>query len=71
MRKYWHSERIKWRVISAGEEDGGTGHGPHDVFPPGHRVYAESMGENPIHLDFYQTGSFIGMLPPERIRTVT
>ena len=41
---------------------GGTGHGPHDVYPDGHHVTAMSMEEDNAFIQFYQTGCFINMI---------
>jgi hypothetical protein len=52
---------------------GGIGHGPHDVYPDGHYVTArkilrkDTLGDKK---EFYQTGCFNGMYPPEKITLV-
>lgn len=40
---------------------GGTGHGPHDVYPDGHRVFCVQIGTG-TKVDFYQTGHFTAMI---------
>ena len=45
---------------------GGTAHGPHDVFPDGHKVIAQKLKDgkydpNGIEISFYQSGSFTVM----------
>lgn len=45
-------------------DGGGTGHGPHDVYPDGWHVYARRLNHNRTYnpqaeqMDFYQSGSF-------------
>lgn len=48
-------------------EGGGTAHGPHDVYPDGHHVWArpEDGGDE---IDFYQSGCFTNTVPPEKVR---
>lgn len=41
---------------------GGTGMGPHDVFPDGHHVFCERADNPLIRVDFYQTGCFTAMI---------
>lgn len=41
---------------------GGTGMGPHDVYPDGHHVYCERPHDK-RKVDFYQTGAFTAMIP--------
>ena len=49
---------------------GGIGHGPHDVYPDGHYVTArkilrkDTLGDKK---EFYQTGCFFNVYPPEKI----
>lgn len=45
-------------VTGTAMDGGGTGHGPHDVFPNGHHVFAEKL-DNGTRVDFYQSGAFI------------
>jgi len=42
-------------------EGGGTGHGPHDVYPNGHHVFCKSLTSGK-ELDFYQSGCFSCMI---------
>lgn len=71
----------EWLVVKTSVSGGGTAHGPHDVYPDGHRVFCHMFhgfnresGQPKINetfgLKFYQTGCFIGMLPPEKIDLV-
>lgn len=48
---------------------GGTGHGPHDVYPDGHHVVAQEVGGERL-VRFYQSGCFVGMRPPEDIELI-
>lgn len=50
---------------------GGTGHGPHDVYPDGHQVVARELEAKKRLVRFYQSGCFIGMCPPENIELVS
>ncbi len=57
-------------------DGGGTGHGPHDIFPDGYHVTAVmleldgSYNENRICIDFYQSGCFTAMILPNEIKPV-
>jgi len=49
---------------------GGTGHGPHDVYPDGWHVTAQKMTEDEddyIIVHFYQSGCFTAMIRPEEL----
>lgn len=48
----------KYIVVKTTFDGGGTGHGPHDVYPDGHHVHCISADGSKRKLDFYQTGSF-------------
>ena len=56
-------------VVRAALEGGGTGHGPHDVYPDGWHVTACRLHEDGTYdpaghlVDFYQSGCFNDMLP--------
>ena len=52
----------KYIVVKTNSEGGGTGHGPHDVYPDGHRVYCVKADDSTVKVDFYQTGSFTAMI---------
>jgi len=43
-------------------EGGGTGHGPHDIYPDGHHVFCEKIDNENIKVDFYQSGCFTAMI---------
>ncbi len=51
-------------VINTAHGGGGTGHGPHDVYPDGHGVTAKklkqdgSWDDNGLEIFFYQSGCF-------------
>lgn len=51
-------------VINTEMTGGGTGHGPHDVYPDGWKVLAKKLSEggewdhDGVHISFYQSGSF-------------
>lgn len=55
---------------------GGTGHGPYDIYPDGHRVTARRLNRDGTYnsrnrqVEFYQTGSFSGMIEPKHIERV-
>ena len=51
----------KYIVTGTSFEGGGTGMGPHDVYPSGHHVYCEKVNNNKIKVDFYQSGCFTAM----------
>lgn len=53
----------RYVVIKTSEEGGGTRHGPHDVYPDGHRVYCVKADDENVKIDFYQTGCFTAMIP--------
>lgn len=49
--------RGEYVVTSTVMDGGGTGHGPHDVYPDGYHVFLKSIdGEHEV--DFYQSGCF-------------
>jgi len=56
----------EWVVISTTMTGGGTGHGPHDIYPDGHQITCRKLKPNSNEIDwtvkekkFYQSGSFI------------
>lgn len=51
----------KYIVYKTAMDGGGTGHGPHDVYPDGHHVYCENV-ETKERVDFYQSGCFTCMI---------
>lgn len=55
----------RYVVTGTSQEGGGTGMGPHDVYPDGHRVRCVSVepGKEGLRLNFYQTGAFTAMIP--------
>lgn len=55
---------MRWRVEKVAQSGGGTGMGPHDVYPDGHHVVATCGG---ITLTFYQSGCFNGMVSPAAV----
>lgn len=52
----------KYVVIQTKMTGGGTGHGPHDVYPDGHYVTCKNL-KNDFEVSFYQTGCFNVMNP--------
>ncbi|MCP4101413.1 MAG: hypothetical protein GY750_08315 [Lentisphaerae bacterium] len=56
----------KYVVVKTSLEGGGAGHGPHDIYPDGHRVYCVKADlyahDRTVKVDFYQTGSFTAMI---------
>lgn len=55
---YFAGEYIVVKTVMDG---GGTGHGPHDLYPDGHHVYCERTHDR-MKIDFYQTGCFTAMI---------
>lgn len=53
----------RYAVYKTSYDGGGTGHGPGDVYPSGHHVFAERLDDPSVKVDFYQSGSFTAMLP--------
>jgi hypothetical protein len=49
-------------VTHVASDGGGTGMGPHDVYPDGHHVHCERTSDR-LKVDFYQTGCFTAMIP--------
>ena len=55
---------------------GGTGHGPHDIYPDGHHVIAKQLDdnrdydENGLEINFYQSGCFTAMIYAKDIEKV-
>jgi len=68
----------EWVVVSTCMTGGGTGHGPHDIYPDGHQITVRKLeiGTNCIdwsveEMKFYQSGGFIDavmidVIKPER-----
>lgn len=52
----------RYVVYKTTYDGGGTGHGPHDVFPDGHHVHCLLLADQSVRTNFYQTGCFNGML---------
>lgn len=54
----------RYIVTKTAMEGGGQGgHGPHDVYPNGHRVYCVSVDNDPKQeVNFYQSGAFTAMI---------
>ncbi len=68
--------KAEYVVIEAKMQGGGTGHGPHDVYPDGWYVVAKRLDKrrkwNPRgeEITFYMTGCFINLIPPEEVSIV-
>jgi hypothetical protein len=59
---------IQFVVVATQTTGGGTGHGPHDVYPDGHQVKAKSLQANgELEVLFYQTGCFGGKIQQKQI----
>ena len=52
----------KYIVYKTSHDGGGTGHGPHDVYPDGHHVFCEKADQTEVKVDFYQSGCFTAMI---------
>lgn len=52
----------KYVVYKTSIDGGGTGHGPHDVYPDGHHVFCERLDDRSVKIDFYQSGCFTAMI---------
>lgn len=60
-------EEGEFVVVKTTYDGGGTGHGSHDVYPDGYRVYCKALkngeyDENGIEISFYQSGCFTCMI---------
>lgn len=53
----------KYIVVAAHMGGGGTGHGPHDVFPDGWFVRAKMVNSPERTISFYMSGCFTAMVP--------
>ncbi len=53
----------KYVVDNAGYYGGGTGHGPHDVYPDGWYITGILLSDQTKKVYFWQTGCFNKMLP--------
>jgi hypothetical protein len=58
--------RDRWVVVATVMTGGGTGHGPHDIYPDGHRLTLRRLLPGTDNIDwatpeeeFYQSGSFV------------
>jgi hypothetical protein len=58
-----------WEVLETKYTGGGTGMGPHDIYPDGHHVRAKLVGGD-VTVEFYQSGYFSGMIPREDVQLV-
>lgn len=52
----------KYVVVRTKTEGGGGGHGKHDTYPEGHRVYCVSIDDKERKINFYQSGCFTAMI---------
>ncbi|MDK9793706.1 hypothetical protein [Vibrio sp. D431a] len=50
-----------YEVVRTENSGGGRGHGKHDTYPSGHRVFCKKVDSN-CKVDFYQTGCFTAMI---------
>ena len=53
----------KYIVVKTNMEGGGSGHGPNDIYPDGHRVYCVKASDESVKINFYQSGCFTSMIP--------
>lgn len=60
---------VSFIVLKVALRGGGTGHGPHDVYPDGHWVYAKEV-DGDTFVRFYQSGCFVGMVKPEDVELI-
>ena len=63
----------RYAVCRTATDGGGTGStmsGASDHYPDGHHVYCERFDDPEVKVDFYQTGCFTAMIPPEDIQSV-
>lgn len=51
----------KYIVIKTENTGGGCGHGPHDIYPDGHKVTCKRVDKK-FTVSFYQTGAFTAMI---------
>ena len=51
-------------------DGGGTGHGPHDIYPDGHHVFCRQISNRDIKIDFYQSGAFTAMIEEDEIEPI-
>jgi len=52
----------RYVVYKTSYDGGGTGHGPHDIYPDGHHVFCERLDDRKVKVDFYQSGCFTAMI---------
>lgn len=52
----------RYIVVKTSMDGGGTGHGPHDVYPDGHHVYCQKSDAPEQTVDFWQSGCFTAMI---------
>ena len=63
-------------VVKTSLEGGGTGMGPHDVYPDGHHVICKRLNvdgtynEDGEEISFYQSGSFTAMITKDEIQSI-
>jgi hypothetical protein len=56
---YFAGQYVVYKTTNDG---GGTGHGPHDIYPNGHHVFCERLDDQSVKVDFYQSGCFTAMI---------
>ena len=52
----------KYVVTKTIMDGGGTGRGPHDVYPNGHHVFCVNIDDENTKIDFYQSGFFTAII---------
>lgn len=58
----WAPPEGEYVVYKTSFDGGGTGMGPHDIFPDGHHVCCEKLDDPSVKVDFYQSGCFTAMI---------
>ena len=54
-------------MVATAEDGGGTGMF-YDIYPNAHHVFCEKIDAPNIFVEFYQTGGFLAMITPEKIK---
>lgn len=68
------TEGTLWVVTGTEMSGGGTGHGPHDVYPDGHGIHAAEVDAAGVPTGqkffFRQSGCFTNLLTPKEVKVV-
>ena len=74
--RFNHGRRGSYLCVETHFDGGGTGMGPHDVYPDGHRVVAMKLtaegkfNEKARQIEFYQSGCFTDMYKPADLKHI-